>query len=154
MRELKKLYEEGIPRERFEMVQRYLLNYTKLYAQTLGERLGWQMDSHYYGYEDFLEEVQKRLSRVTQEEVNRAIKKYLNFNNIYIAIITDDAEAMRDALVANTPSPITYANPNMPQEILDEDLIYQAFPLDVKLEKVKTAPATEFFKKTGLPQSK
>jgi zinc protease len=154
LRELKKLVEEGIPRERFEMVQTYLLNYTKLYTQTLGERLGWQMDSHYYGYEDFLEEVQKRLSRVTQEEVNRAIKKYLNFNNIYLAIITEDAEALKDALVANTPSPITYANPNMPKDILDEDLIYQAFPLDVKPEKVKIAPATEFFKKTGLPQSK
>ena len=44
--------------ERFELVRTYLLNYTKLYAQTLDERLGWQMDSHYYGTEDFLAEAQ------------------------------------------------------------------------------------------------
>ena len=153
LRELKKLVEDGISRERFELVRTYLLNYTKLYAQTLGERLGWQMDSGYYGYQDFLEEVQKRLLKIKQEDVNRAIKKYLNFSNLYIAIITEDAEALKEALVANTPSPITYANPNMPTEILEEDLVIQSFPLAVKPEKVKIAPNTEFFQKAGLPQT-
>jgi zinc protease len=151
LRELKKLIEEGISRERFELVRTYLLNYTKLYTQTIGERLGWQMDSRYYGYQDFLEEVQRRLLKIKHEDVNRAIKKYLNFNNIYIAIITEDAEALKEAMVANTPSPITYANPNMPQEILEEDLVIQSFPLVVKPEKVRIAPNTEFFQKTGLP---
>lgn len=152
LRELKKLVQEGISKERFELTRTYLLNYTKLYAQTLGERLGWQMDSKYYGYKDFLEEVQKKLSKLTQEDVNRAIKKYLNFKNLYIAVITEDAASLRDALVANTPSPITYANPNMPKDVLDEDLIIQTFPLDLKPEKVRIAPASEFFQKRGLPQ--
>ncbi|MFQ6109109.1 MAG: M16 family metallopeptidase [Candidatus Aminicenantales bacterium] len=154
LRELKKLVEEGISKERFELTRTYLLNYTRLYAQTLGERLGWQMDSHYYGYEDFLTEVQERLPRITQEDVNRAIKKYLNYRNLYIALITEDAESLKEALVANTPSPITYANPNMPEGILQEDLVIQSFPLDVKPEKVRIAPASEFFKHPGLPVSK
>jgi len=151
--ELKKLVEEGIPEERFELVKKYLLNYTKLYAQTLGERLGWQMDSHYYGYQDFLAEVQKRLPRITREDVNRAIKKYLNARNVYIAVITQDAQSFKDALVANTPSPITYANPNMPRKILDEDLVYQTFPLDVIPEKIRIVPASAFFQKAGIPES-
>ncbi|MFQ6037759.1 MAG: M16 family metallopeptidase [Candidatus Aminicenantales bacterium] len=152
LRELKKLVEEGIPRERFELVRTYLLNYTKLYAQTLGERLGWQMDSRYYGYKDFLEEVQQRLPKITHADVNRAIRKYLNSENVYIAIITQDAEALKEALVANTPSPITYANPNMPQKILDEDLVIQTFPLDILPEKVRIAPASSFFQKSGIPE--
>lgn len=152
--ELKKLVEEGIPKERFELARTYLLNYTKLYAQTLGERLGWQMDSHYYGYEDFLAEVQKRLPRISHEDVNRAIKKYLNYENICIALITEDAESLKEALVANTSSPITYANPNMPKEILEEDLVIQTFPLDVKPEKVKISSASEIFQKRGLPESR
>lgn len=146
IRELKKLVEEGIPKERFELTRGYLLNYTKLYAQTLGERLGWQMDSHYYGYKDFLAEAQERLQKITQEDVNRAIKQYLNFENLYIAIITEDAQSLKDALVANTPSPIKYANPNMPKEILEEDLIIQSFPLNVKAENVRIISATDFFK--------
>jgi len=152
LRELKKLVEEGIPEERFELTRTYLLNYTKLYAQTLGEILGWKMDSKYYGYKDFLAEVQKRLPKITYEDVNLVIKKYLNFENLYIAIITENAESLKDALVKNTPSPISYANPNMPEEILEEDKLIQVFPLDVKPENVRTAPATDFFQKSGVPK--
>lgn len=151
--ELKKLVEEGIPKERFEITRTYLLNYTRLYAQTLEERLGWQMDSHYYGYKDFLEEVQRRLPQIKQEDVNRTIKKYLNFENLYIAIITQDAQSLKEALAANSPSPITYANPNMPKEILEEDKVIQIFPLDVKPVKVRIVQATDFFQKPGIPKT-
>jgi zinc protease len=151
MFELKKLVEEGIPKERFELARTYLLNYTRLYAQTLSEILGWKMDSRYYGYTNFLAEVQKRLPRITHEDVNRAIKKYLNYQNCYIALITQDAHALREALVNNTPSPVTYAGP-MPKEVLEEDKIYQVFPLDVKPENVRIAQATSFFQKKGVPE--
>jgi zinc protease len=150
--ELKKLVEEGISEERFEMTRTYLLNYTRLYAQTLGEILGWKMDSRYYGYKDFLAEVQRRLPKITYEDVNRAIKKYLNYENIYIVLITQDAESFKNALVNNTPSPISYANPNMPEEILEEDKVYQVFPIDVKPENVRIAQATSFFQKEGVPK--
>jgi zinc protease len=151
LRELKKLVDEGLSEDRFQLVRTYLLNYTKLYAQTLGERLGWQMDSRYYGYADFLAEAQSVLPHLTRDDVNRAIKKYLNFDNIYLAVVTQDAEALKNDLVSNTPSPVKYANPNMPRAVLDEDTVIQEYPLPVKLEKVMTAPASEFFQKAGLP---
>ncbi|MGD2294486.1 MAG: hypothetical protein PVF22_01445, partial [Candidatus Aminicenantes bacterium] len=58
----------------------------------------------------------------------------------------------RDALVADTPSPITYAGPK-PQEILDEDMIYEVFPLDVKSRKVWIAQFSDFFQTKGIPES-
>jgi zinc protease len=150
--ELKKLIDEGISPERFELVRTYLLNYTRLYAQTVGERLGWQMDSHYYGYKDFLAEAQARLRHLTRENVNRAIRKYLNCDNVCIAIVTRDGESMKKALVENAPSPITYANPNMPRAVLDEDRVIEAYRLDVTSENVRVIPAAEFFKKPGIPK--
>jgi len=39
----------------------------------------------------------------------------------------------------------------MPKEILDEDRIIEAFPLDISADKVKIAPAAEFFRRAGLP---
>jgi len=152
LRELKKLVEEGISEERFELVRTYLLNYTKLYAQTLSERLGWQMDSKYYGYQDFLAEAQKVLPQLSRADVNRAIKKFLHFDNIFIAVITQDAESLKNDLVSNAPSAIKYANPNMPKAVLDEDTVIQVYPLDVKPDKVRIAPAAEFFQKAGIPQ--
>ncbi len=151
IRELKKLIEEGIPEKRFELTKKYLVNYTKLYTQTLSERLGWQIDSKYYGYKDFLREARERIPKIKLEEVNSAIRKYLNYKNLYIAVVTQDAESFKEDLVANTPSPITYSNPNMPEEILREDLVIQEFPLDIILEKVTTAKASRFFVETGIP---
>jgi zinc protease len=151
LRELKKLVEEGISEERFELVRTYLLNYTKLYPQTLSERLGWQMESHYYGLDDFLVEARKILPKLSRADVNAAIRKYLDPDNVLVAVVTQDAEALKTALTSNAPSPIRYANPNMPKPILDEDAVIQAYPLDVKPEAARTAPAAEFFQKRGLP---
>jgi zinc protease len=151
LRELKKLVQEGISKERFELVRTYLLNYTKLYPQTLNERLGWQIESHYYGLDDFLAEARKTLPKLSRADVNAAIRKYLDPDNVLVAVITQDAEALKAALSANTPSPVRYANPNMPREVLDEDAVIQAYPLDVKPEAVRIAPAAEFFLKRGLP---
>jgi zinc protease len=113
--------------------------------------LGWQMDSVYYGYPDFLAEAQNVLPKLTRADVNRAIKKYLNFENVCVAVITQDAEGLRNDLVSNAPSPIKYANPNMPREVLDEDTVIQEYPLSVKADKMRIAPAAEFFQKRGAP---
>ena len=154
IRELKKLIEEGISEQRFELTKKYLVNYIKLYTQTLNERLGWQIDSKYHGYKDFLKEAGERIPKVKLDEVNSAIQKYLNYKNLTIAVVTQDAESFKENLVANTPSPITYSNPNMPEEILREDLVIQEFPLDIKLDNVITAKASEFFIETGIPSDK
>jgi zinc protease len=151
LRELKKFVEDGLSEDRFELVRAYLLSYTKLYTQTLGERLGWQMDAHYYGTDNFLAAAQAALPKLTRAEVNRAIRKYLNFANVCVAVVTQDAEAFKADLVSNAPSPVKYANPNMPREILQEDTVIQEYPLAVTGDKVRTAPAAEFFRKSGLP---
>jgi len=151
IRELKKLIEEGIPEERFELTKKYLVNYTKLYTQTLSEKLGWQIDSKYYGYKNFLEEARNRIPKIKLEEVNSAIKKYLNYKNLYIAIVTDEAYLFKENLISNTPSPINYSTPNMSEEILREDLVIQEFPLDIRPENVTTTQAYLFFKETGIP---
>jgi len=151
LRELKKLVDEGIPKDRFELVRGYLLNYTRLYAQTLEERLGWQMDSRYYGYKDFLAEAQARLPKLTRLDVNRSIRKYLNPDHVCIAVVTQDGESLKQALAENAPSPIVYSNPNMPQAVLGEDKIIQAYHLDVRPENIRVIPANEFFKKPGIP---
>lgn len=149
LRELRLLVEEGIPEDRFELVRAYLLSYTRLYAQTLGERLGWQMDSRYYGTPDLLATAQAVLPKLTRADVNRAIKKYLNFENVCVAVVTRDADGFKSALVADAPSPVKYANPNMPPEILQEDAVIQAYPLAVAAGRVRIAPAADFFETAG-----
>jgi hypothetical protein len=68
-----------------------------------------------------------------------------------VAVITQDAQALKDDLVSDAPSRIKYANPNMPKAILDEDLVIRVYHLDVKPEQVRIAPAASFFQKQGIP---
>jgi hypothetical protein len=109
------------------------------------------MDSKYYGYKNFLDKAREDIPKVKLEEVNSAIRKYLDYQNLYIAVVTQDAELFKENLIANTPSPITYTNPNMPEKILTEDLVIQEFPLDVNPENVTTAKASRFFQESGIP---
>jgi len=154
LRELKRLVDEGLSEERFQLVRTYLLNYTKLYAQTLDERLGWRMDSRYYGYDDFLAEAANVLPTLTRNDVNAAVKKYLQATNVHIAVITPNAEAFKEDLVSNKPSPIQYANPNMPAEVINEDTVIQIYTLDVKPENVRVVSAGEFFRQPGIPEGR
>jgi zinc protease len=94
---------------------------------------------------------QAALPRLTRADVNRAIRKYLNFADVAVAVVTRDAEAFKSGLVADSPSPVKYANPNMPRAVLDEDAIIQEYPLTVAADNARTAPAAEFFRKAGLP---
>jgi hypothetical protein len=41
----------------------------------------------------------------------------------------------------------------MPQTILEEDLVIQTFPLDIRPDKIRIAQASDFFQKTGIPKS-
>jgi len=61
-----------------------------------------------------------------------------------IVLVTKNADSLRDAIVKNTPSPITY-NSGKPKEILDEDAIIQSYKMNVKAEDVAVVPVGRVF---------
>jgi zinc protease len=61
-----------------------------------------------------------------------------------IVIVTKDGKALRDAIVANEPSPITYNSPKAP-EILEEDKAIAAFTIPAKPDAITIRPASEVF---------
>jgi hypothetical protein len=117
-------------------------------------RLTWSMlaqcGSRLMSFREIAEKFTPMAADLTVD-VNKAIRKYLNFDNVCIAVVTQDAEALKADLLANAPSPVKYANPNMPPEVLSEDTVIQEYPLAVREDKVTTAPAADFFRKSGLP---
>ncbi|CUT05211.1 zinc protease [Candidatus Kryptobacter tengchongensis] len=146
IRELEILVKKGLSKEDFESTREFLLNYSKLWVQTLNRRLGYMMDSDWYGIEYFIDKIQKELPKLTVDDVNNAIRKYLNFENIKIVAVTKDAKSYMDDLISNKPSPITYVSP-VAQSILDEDKIIQEYKLNAKPESFKIIPVDEVFEK-------
>jgi zinc protease len=149
VREVDKLVNEGISHEDFEATRDFLRSYIKLYISTPADQLGYLMDSKFYGRENYIKEMDKLLAKVTREDVNNAVKKYLQVENMYIAIVTDKSEAqpLADAIRNNEPSPMSYSNivkENLPEEILAEDAKVANYKLNVN--SVEIISSEEMFK--------
>lgn len=147
IRELELLVKNGLTKEEFEATKSYLINFAPLMAQNLSRRLGYQIDSKFYGTEYFIDKTQKELPKITLEEVNAAIKKHLQFKNIKAAVVTKDAKVFMEELLSDKPSPIIYSGKKVPQAILEEDKIIARYPLVINKEKIKIIPVNEMFEK-------
>jgi hypothetical protein len=80
------------------------------------------------------------------EQVNKAIKKYIQYKNVKIAMVTSNAEEFKKDLVNNTPSPIEYDSPK-PAEVYEADKAISTFKLDFKTDKVTIIPVDKMFQK-------
>lgn len=142
--EYDKLVRDGLSREAFEATREFLTKYSNILTQTQDERLGYALDSRYYRVGDFNQYLRGQLATLTVEDVNAAIKKYLATNRMRVVVVTKDAEALRDAIIANKPSPITYNSPK-PQEIVAEDKIIETYPIDVRPTQIRITPVEQVF---------
>ena len=93
--ELRKLVEQGISKEDFEATRQFLTKYVNVLTKTQDAQLGYALDSRFYGISAFTDHVRERLAKLTVEDVNRVIKKYLQADNVQIVVVTKDAEAFR-----------------------------------------------------------
>ena len=144
MFELQKFVEKGLSEYDFEQTRKFLLNYSKLWAQTLDRRLGYAMDSEFYGTDYYIDRIDKELRTLTLAQVNSAITRYIHPTNMKVAMVAEDAENLLAKIIANAPSPITYTSP-VSQRILDEDTIIEKLPLKVNKEKTRVVPVEQLF---------
>ena len=63
---------------------------------------------------------ESEVRRAQGEKSNEAIRNHLKSDRMRIVVVTKNGDAFRDAIVKNTPSPITYNSPK-PKEIMDEE---------------------------------
>jgi zinc protease len=148
IREFDLLIKNGMSKEDFEATRTFLRSYTKLYAQSPAQQLGWLMDSRFYGRADYLAELDALLAKATLDEVNQAIRKHWQTDDMFVTIVTDDSEAkpLADSLINNTPSPMSYSNlvkSGLPAEVLAEDDEVAAYQLNVK--KVTVVDSADTF---------
>jgi zinc protease len=142
--EYDKLVREGMKQSDFEAIRDFLTKYSNVLTATQGARLGYALDSRYYGTPNFNTYLRERLSTLTLADVNRAIKQYLATDSMRVVLITKDAEALRDAIVKGTPSPIKYNSPK-PEEIMAEDKIIEKYKIGVRPEQVVIVPVDRVF---------
>ena len=137
IREFDLLIQNGMAEKAFEETRTFLRSYIKLYAQTPSQQLGWLMDSRFYGRKNYLKEIDALLAKVTLEEVNIALRKHWQTDNMFVTIVTDESEAepLAKSLLDNEASPMSYSNlvkSGLPKEVLAEDDEVATYKLNVK----------------------
>jgi zinc protease len=137
LREMDKMIKNGLSQEDFEATRAFLESYIRLYIKSPEQQLGYLMDSKMYGRENYIEELGTLLSKLTLDDVNSAIKKYMQIDNMKITIVTDvsEAEPLAESLRENLPSPMSYSNivkAGLPENVLKEDQETENFKLNVK----------------------
>jgi zinc protease len=141
LREIDNLAKNGMRKEDFEATRTFLRSYNKLYVQTPERQLGFLMDSRFYGRTDYIKEMDALLAKLTLADVNNAIKKYWQTQNMFISIVTDDSEVptIKKALEEGAVTPMSYSNlvkEGLPEEVLKEDDEIAKYPLNVKSVKI------------------
>jgi zinc protease len=148
LREFEMLVDNGMTAEQFELTRTFLKKYSLHFAETTAAKLGYAVDDRFYGLEGegHLARFRRMMDELTLDDVNAAIKRHWQYENMKIAIVTGEAAAMRDVLSSGAPTPIEYATPK-PPEILEEDRIIEAWPLRIAAERIETIPVAEAFER-------
>jgi zinc protease len=147
VRETARLAKDGLTEEEFEETRKYLLNVSRLWMQTQSRRLGDLLDARFYGTPPLVERVQTGLAKLTRDEVNAAIRKYIDPENLCVAIVADKADDLQAALLSGDPSPITYQTPTTDPALLSEDKEIASWPLKVRKDRVTIVKAETIFEK-------
>lgn len=144
MYELDRLVRQGLSEEDFQRTRMFLSKYVNLLTRTKAAELGYAIDSAYYGIPEYNAYLKEALGRLTREDVNRAIRRHLRATDLYIVMVAKNCEQLRQKLLSNDPSPMTYNAPK-PAEILEEDKIVERWKLDLKPENVRIVPVEKIF---------
>ncbi|MEE9293119.1 MAG: insulinase family protein, partial [Acidobacteriota bacterium] len=146
-REMRVLVDEGLSNEEFEAARTFLLNYSKLWTQSLSRRLGYLMDSEFYGTGMLLDRMEQDLPRLTVEDVNTAVKRHLDPGKLKVAMVASDGKALAEVLLSGKPTPITYQTPTTHEDLLKEDREIESYPLPVDASRVRIVAARELFER-------
>ena len=143
--ETQQMIDKGLSPEEFENTRDYLMKNVYLLTSNQSQRLGYALDSWWFGMGDYVDTMRAAYAKLTRDDVNKAIRKYLSAKNLHVVIITKDAEGLRDTLLADAPSSIKYDAPK--PQLADEDKTIGGYKLNIKPENVRIVGVDDVFKK-------
>ena len=144
--EFDRLIDKGMTADAVAASKEFLRNYVSTWGTTISRRLGYAVDDAFYGIgkPGYLQSLRPMIDKVTAEQVNAAIKRHLQDENMYIVVITSDAQAFKKKLLAGEATTITYAGERS-ADLLAEDKIISALPLKLKDGDITILPIEKVF---------
>ena len=143
--ETQKMIENGLSEQDFQNTRDYVMKNVYLLTSTQNQRLGYALDSWWYGIPEYVDYMRAQYSKLTREQVNAAIRKHLSTKNMHVVIITKDAEGLRDLLLKDAESSIKYDAPK--PDLAAEDKTIGNYKLNIKPENIRIVNVDDVFSK-------
>jgi len=144
LHELDKLAKNGLGANEFEASRAFLHKFVAILTASSTRRLGYALDSQWFGTPEFLQYVRGGLDALTLAEVNAAIRKHLKPAAAQFVFVAKDAAGLAAALAADKPSPVSY-NTEKPKTLTDEDAIIAKAPLGLPAARIEVIDAERVF---------
>ena len=147
-RELQHLVDSGMTDTTLAATQQFLRNFSVNYGSTVSRRLAYAVDDAYYGLkgDGFLAAIRPGLAALTTRAVNAAIRRHLQYRNMYVVFITQDAEGLKRKLLGGEPTNIRYTG-EKPAALLAEDAEIARYPIPVRPEDITVMNVNEVFER-------
>jgi zinc protease len=133
------------------------------YADSRARQLGYRLDDMFYGMKDhgYLQDMLANIDQVTAQQVNAAIKKYLQVANLKYVIVTNESGAQKLAediagdtnVVSKTREEYHISEPVPPekQKMLAQDDEWRAYKLNIPRESITIVKAEQMFETSVIP---
>lgn len=144
LHELDLLIQNGLSQADFEATREYLSKNVFLALASPGQTLGARLDSRFYGIDEYTSYMRQGLAALTREQVNDAIRRHLSAEKLRVVIVAKDAEGLKQALLSDAPSTMTYES-EKPASLLEEDRLIGARKLGLAAERVRILPIADVF---------
>jgi zinc protease len=169
--ELENFVREGMTEEECALAKNKARVLYLSLAETGSRLLGYKLDDSFYGLEPgYLDGYLENVEAVTCEQVNAAIQKHLQAENLRYVIITSaevapklaDEIARGGAAWGKKPAEYqidvkeeggakVYEVPEAKLELLRRDAVWAYYPLNIPRDRIKIVPAEKMFNTAALP---
>ena len=164
--ELDNFIKNGMTAEQVEAAKQKARTLYLSYADSKGRQLGYRLDDMFYGMKDrgYLAEMLANIDKLTAEQVNAAIKKYLEVANLNYVIVTNEsvAQKLADDIAGNTNIQsktreeyhISEPVPPEKQKMLAQDEEWKAYKLNIPRENITIVKAEQMFETSAVGGTK
>ncbi|HEY4644292.1 MAG TPA: hypothetical protein VIH68_06205, partial [Bacteroidota bacterium] len=164
--ELESFIRQGMTAEECELAKnKAKVLYLNL-AETGSRLLAYKLDDAFYGMSaaGYLDHYVQAIDRLTPEEVNRAIRKYLQAESLKYIIVTDEqwADRLKDDIASDrnskgkdfesynidfttAPGDTLWQFPKSKIEVVQTDKVWESYWLDIPRENIQVVPSSQLF---------
>jgi zinc protease len=148
--ETERVTREGLSSGQVERAKSFLRGYTLQWEAQDSRKLGFALDDVFYGTPQFLKRLRERLPSLTADEVNAAMRRWIDASRLRYALVTSDGTGLQAELLGNKPTPVHYNSPK-PAQVLDADKQIQLQHLGLSSGNVRLVKTDQLFETPGLP---